>query len=238
MARMAEADAQHRYSVSWIDCLARGRALGRSVLEFGDHATRDELPRDRRRSDQALRFQPSAGVPAPPWAPPGLLNRWTDRRLQRTVVPQGAPPGAGPPRSRRPASSIPWIWSRAGTGSTGGGASSSIRWSCRMGPRARCVDHWKLLSDARCASFLAVLKRFGPANPAPLSFPAPGWTLALDIPAGAAGLARPAGSTGRDGRRRGRPGVPGQGLAPATRAAGGHVSWAAGVASGTRPVGS
>jgi decaprenylphospho-beta-D-ribofuranose 2-oxidase len=36
--------------------------------------------------------------------------------------------------------------------------------------------------------YLAVLKDFGPANSAPLSFPMAGWTLAMDLPRAAPGL--------------------------------------------------
>ena len=44
------------------------------------------------------------------------------------------------------------------------------------------------LSRERVASFLTVLKRFGPADPGPLSFPIEGWTLALDLPLRSPGL--------------------------------------------------
>jgi decaprenylphospho-beta-D-ribofuranose 2-oxidase len=44
------------------------------------------------------------------------------------------------------------------------------------------------LHRQRVPCYLAVLKDFGPANGAPLSFPIEGWTLALDMPRGVPGL--------------------------------------------------
>jgi decaprenylphospho-beta-D-ribofuranose 2-oxidase len=53
------------------------------------------------------------------------------------------------------------------------------------------LEHTELLrdilsrfADAGVASFLAVLKRMGKGNLAPMSFPTEGWTLSLDLAAG------------------------------------------------------
>ena len=58
-------------------------------------------------------------------------------------------------------------------------------------PRGQEAALHALLVELRRSSvpcYLAVLKDFGPANSAPLSFPLAGWTLALDMPRCAPGL--------------------------------------------------
>ncbi len=181
MRLMAEHDRSYRYSVAWIDCLARGASLGRSIVEFGDHARLVDLPAGRRRASRALRFSPLDSVPAPPWAPSGLLNRWTvaafnelwyrkaRRRAEGHVVAASA--------FFHPLDMVDG-WNRIY------GARGFLQYQFVLpdGEEATLRRIIEELVRHRAASFLAVLKRFGPANPAPLSFPRPGGTLALDLP--------------------------------------------------------
>ncbi len=188
MARMEETADRYRYSVAWVDCLSTGPALGRGILELAEHARRDDLGRRGDRGADRLRFTASDGVRTPSWVPSGLLNRWTTvafndlwfhrapRRSDGHLVPAASffhPLDAVRGWNR--------IYGRDGfvqyQMAVPDGGEDAVR---------RSIER---LSAARCPSLLGVLKRFGAASPGPLSFPLPGWTLALDIPAGASGLA-------------------------------------------------
>ena len=76
MASMSEGDDDVRYSVAWIDLVAKGRHLGRSVLSRGDHAILGDL--DARQAVSPLAYGPRQLASVPPLVPPmGVLNHAT-----------------------------------------------------------------------------------------------------------------------------------------------------------------
>ena len=185
LVRMEQGDAAYGYSVAWIDTLARRRHLGRAVLTRANHATIDDLP--ARQRSQPLAYDPRPPVSVPVAPPVSVLTpftltvfneawyRHTPRHRQGEL--QGLTAYFHP-------------LDRIGNWNTlyGPRGFTQYQFVVPFGQEETLRTVLERVSSTRAASFLAVLKRFGPKNPGPLSFPIPGWTLALDLPLGAAGL--------------------------------------------------
>jgi decaprenylphospho-beta-D-ribofuranose 2-oxidase len=188
MTMMAEGDRYFRYSVAWVDLLAKGVRLGRGVLTRGEHATADQLaPRD---AVDPLRYEPHRVAAVPPFVPPpGVLNHtslaafnevWYRKAPRRRIAQI-----VSIPTYFHPLDSI-GSWNRL----YGRRGFLQYQFAVPFGAERALRTVVERLAGSGTPSFLSVLKRFGDANRAPLSFPAPGWTLTLDIPAAAHGLAQ------------------------------------------------
>jgi decaprenylphospho-beta-D-ribofuranose 2-oxidase len=188
MARMAVGDEAYRYSVAWIDCLAVGRNLGRAVLTRADHARRRDLD-GTRHARAPLGYHPSARLQAPRGIPGGLLNRFTVAAFNEFWFRKAPAHRVGGLESI-PTFFHPLDMVRDWNRIYGPRGFLQYQFVVPFGPGGETVVRVALerLSAARCPSFLAVLKRFGPQDGL-LSFPTEGWTLALDVPAGHPGLA-------------------------------------------------
>lgn len=186
MARLTAMDHRYRYSVAWIDLLARGARTGRAVLTRGDHAPLDALPARTRRTP--LRFRPGHLPPAPRHFPAGLLNRASVTAFNELWYRRAPRHRTGElqriPTFFHPLDGVPH-WNRI----YGGGGFVQYQFVVGYGQEEALRRIVRRISRRGCPSFLAVLKRFGEADPGWLSFPLPGWTLALDIPTGLPGLA-------------------------------------------------
>lgn len=182
MARLTATDHRYRYSVAWIDLLARGAATGRAVLTRGDHAPLEALREGTRAWRRPLSFRPRQFPPAPACVPEGLLSR-TGVGLFNEIWYRRAPRARTGELQRIPAFFHPLDgvphWNRI----YGRGGFVQYQFVVGHGQEDALHRIVRRISGRRFPSFLAVLKRFGEADPGWLSFPVPGWTLALDIPA-------------------------------------------------------
>ena len=178
LSAFEESDHRYTYSVAWIDCLARGAALGRSVLMRGRHTERDELPAELAQAPLAINPHRRRAVPC--YLPGGLLNSWSVKafnacyyhrhRDRRAIVAYDSffhPLDAVSNWNR--------FYGRRGFAQYQAAFPSATS-------RRALVRMLETISAAGQASFLAVLKSFGPGNQGLLSFPVEGHTLALDLP--------------------------------------------------------
>ena len=175
-----EAGRDWTYSVAWIDCLARGGSLGRSLLYLGEHARTEELDPITRAAPLAL---PTKAVRRVPMEFPAFaLNRLAVAAFNEIYFRSGRPGTALIDYDTffYPLDAIlEWnrIYGRAGF----------TQYQCVLPKSASQAGMTTLLNKIAASgagSFLAVLKLFGRQDGL-LSFPMEGYTLALDFRASA-----------------------------------------------------
>lgn len=166
------------FSVCWIDCLSKGKKLGRSILMTGHHAAKSEVPL---RSHEPLKFKKrKTKVFKREWPRfalsktfIGLFNAifyWTQGRRREFLTNYDE---------------FFYPLDRIHNWNLMYGKRGFVQYQFVL-PKDGARDGIKkivtLLAKSGRASFLAVLKRMGAEDQGMLSFPMEGYTLALDIP--------------------------------------------------------
>jgi FAD/FMN-containing dehydrogenase len=174
-----ERDERYQYSVGWIDCVASGASFGRGVLMFGRHAGLQDLP--ARLHENPFGAMPKGHITVPEGVPDFLLNPLTLRAfnaLYYRIHPTKE--GALVPLFKffYPLDSV-HEWNRFY------GKQGFVQWQCVL-PYEDGAKNIRFVLETlqryRCFPYLSVLKRLGNPSGGLLSFPMPGYTLALDFP--------------------------------------------------------
>jgi decaprenylphospho-beta-D-ribofuranose 2-oxidase len=179
VAALDESD-EATYSVAWIDGLARGDQLGRSLIFVGEHAKRDELTEAAAGRPFPALAEPRLGMPIE--APSIMLNRWTVRAFNEAYFRLGKRKADGP--GLVPVGTFFFPLDGVDAWNLVYGRRGFVQHQCvlptstALATLAEMLDRIAARGDA---SFLAVLKKLGPGGGI-ISFPLPGYTLALDFP--------------------------------------------------------
>lgn len=169
------------YSVAWIDCLARGASLGRSLIFTAEHATRQDV---EALQPGSMAFPPSRrGRLSVPFDFPSLtLNRLSISAFNELYFRAGSLKSGYPHLVHWD----PYFFPLDAIGSWNRiyGRRGFVQYQCVIPtPQARPVlsEILDRVSRQGTASFLAVLKQLGSGHGL-LSFPLEGFTLTLDLP--------------------------------------------------------
>jgi FAD/FMN-containing dehydrogenase len=167
-------DQDYEYTVAWIDCAAKGTALGRGLFSRANHAP--ARPHERPAA-------PKRRLSVPITPPISLINPLSLRAFNQLYYHRQRGKVVHAVTHYEPffypLDSI-GAWNRVY------GPRGFLQYQCVVPPGLAQVTIAKLarmISAAGGGSFLAVLKQFGErVSPGMLSFPRPGATLALDFP--------------------------------------------------------
>ena len=165
------------YSVAWIDCLAKGKSFGRSILMLGEHAQKSEV--EAKPANYPKRKNKKITFPFD--APSFLLNNFTVSAFNKLYFNLN---------KNKQSCYVDWDTYFYPLDSIGDwnrmyGKNGFFQFQCVLPRELSEQGYTKILSTIQSKSsgtFLAVLKDFGSGN-GHLSFPKEGLTLALDFKA-------------------------------------------------------
>lgn len=168
------------YSVAWIDCLAKGSKLGRSLVFLGEHASRDQVAENV--GDDLFPSLDGQRVTVPIDVPQLAVNNWSVSAFNEAYFRHGA--WQANEFLLLPSGSYFFPLDRVGAWNRIYGRKGFIQHQCVLpllkGPAILAEMIGRIAARGE-GSFLAVLKKLGQSFGI-MSFPVPGYTLALDFP--------------------------------------------------------
>lgn len=184
MQRLVDVDRSSGYTVAWVDGLASGKSFGRGVVNSGDHAPLDALSAKQRAA--ATRYDPKViSIPELSYPqPPGLAMRAFNELWFRA---------SRPGRKVETITSFFHPLDALANWNLIYGKRGFLQWQFAVpdGNESLIAESLSTLAGTEgTRPTLIVLKRFGAAGRGHLSFPIPGWTLAVDLPINGTALRR------------------------------------------------
>jgi decaprenylphospho-beta-D-ribofuranose 2-oxidase len=178
LERLQRNDEKYTYSKTWFDSVTTGPRMGRGFLLRGSSAKLEDLPRKLRKDP--LKFDAPQLFGFPDVFPNGMLNRLTAKALNELYF----------RKAKTQTDVVQNItefyhlldlfadWNRA----YGPNGFLQYQFVVPFGEEDTVRRAMVAIVESGHLSALNVLKRLGAGNDGHLSFPKPGWTLAVDMP--------------------------------------------------------